>query len=198
MATYEFASADSGNNNHIQPSKRKHHNHRRHHSSNSDSNNEGDDPTDGNGSLTYSAASSINSAGESTDSSFADIMKVLDGQDTHELAAYLKHQAAKQHHNNNMNSHSGHGGGGTSNRGGDERSVAESLAYSTDAESHMQRSMGTATDASGLHGTDLLSTITGYVNIVFLLFAMIYSRETKACGLFLHLSAVLETISHFF
>jgi hypothetical protein len=162
MATYEFASAGSGNNNHSQPSKRKHHNHRRHHSNNSDSNNEGDDPTDGNGSLTYSAASSINSAGESTDSSFADIMKVLDGQDTHELAAYLKHQAAKQHHNNNMNSHSG----GTSNRGGDERSVAESLAYSTDAESHWQRSVGTATDASGLHGTDLLSTITGYVNVL--------------------------------
>jgi hypothetical protein len=145
--TYELA--DKKN---TATTRRKHHNHRRHNSDNSSSNNDGDDPTDGNASLTYSVASSINSAGESTDSSFADIMKVLDGQDTHELAAYLKHQATKQHHTNNMNNHT--------NRA-DERSVAESLAYSTDAESHMQRSM--VTDATGLHGTDLLSTITGYV-----------------------------------
>jgi hypothetical protein len=131
--------------------KRKHHHHRRHgsnsghHDNNSNSNNDGEqDHTDGNGSLTYSAASSINSAGESTDSSFADIMRVLDGQDTNELAAYLKQQAVRH-----------------SLR--DEKSVAESWAYSTDAESHMQRSMATDADASGLHGTDLLSTITGYV-----------------------------------
>jgi hypothetical protein len=121
--------------------KRKHH---RRHNSSSSNNNDDDDPTDGNASLTYSAASSINSAGESTDSSFADIMKVLDGQDTHELAAYLKHQANKHH------------------RTTDEKSVAESLAYSTDAESHM-RSLASNADASGLHGTELLSTITGYV-----------------------------------
>jgi hypothetical protein len=153
---YTFDSVETSNHT---TTKRKHHNHRRHnsHDNNSSSNNNNndgsDDPTDGNGSLTYSAASSINSAGESTDSSFADIMKVLDGQDTHELAAYLKHQAAKQHHNNNINNHTSR----------DERSVGESLAYSTDAESHMQRSMGT--DATGLHGTDLLSTITGYVYV---------------------------------
>jgi hypothetical protein len=158
---YTFDSSTTYETNNHTTTKRKHHNHRRHNSHDNSSNNDGDDPTDGNGSLTYSAASSINSAGESTDSSFADIMKVLDGQDTHELAAYLKHQAAKQHHNNNINASNNH----TSR---DERSVGESLAYSTDAESHMQRSMGTDahtqyTDASGLHGTDLLSTITGYV-----------------------------------
>lgn len=115
--------------------------HRRHNSSSSN-NGDDDDQTDGNASLTYSAASSINSAGESTDSSFAGIMKVLDGQDTNELAAYLKLQAAKHGHR------------------GDERSVAESLAYSTDAESHF-RSLASNADASGLHGTELLSTITG-------------------------------------
>jgi hypothetical protein len=157
---YTFDSFESTNNH--TTTKRKHHNHRRHNSNDhsNSSNNDGDDPTDGNGSLTYSAASSINSAGESTDSSFADIMKVLDGQDTHELAAYLKHQAAKQHHNNKLNNNN--------HTSRDERSVGESLAYSTDADSHMQRSMGTDayTEASGLHGTDLLSTITGYVYLL--------------------------------
>lgn len=48
---------------------------------------------DGTGSLTYSASSSINSgsshAEESTDSSFADIMRVLDLDDTSELAALM-------------------------------------------------------------------------------------------------------------
>jgi hypothetical protein len=160
---YTFDSFET--NNHT-TTKRKH---RRHSSHDNSSNNDGDDPTDGNGSLTYSAASSINSAGESTDSSFADIMKVLDGQDTHELAAYLKHQAAKQHHNNNMNNHTSR----------DERSVGESLAYSTDAESHMQRSMGTDADASGLHGTDLLSTITGYVYVNVKLGVNVGFYETK-------------------
>ena len=99
-------------------------------------------PSNGNGSLTYSAASSINSAGESTDSSFADIMRVLDGHEggSKELAAYLKREAA---------------------RTTDEKSIAgESLAYSTDAESQMMKSL--ATDAeSALQGADLLSTITG-------------------------------------
>jgi len=98
------------------------------------------DAQDGSGSLTYSAASSINSAtGESTDSSFADIMKVLDIQDSSELAAYLRKEAVRQ--------------------GKDERSVAESLAYSTDAESHF-RSLATDGE-SALHGADLLSTLTG-------------------------------------
>jgi hypothetical protein len=117
--------------------------HRRHHRRSSRGSEGGDDadPTDGSGSLTYSAASSINSAaGESTDSSFADIMKVLDVQDSKELASYL-HKEKHIHHRR------------------DERSVAESLAYSTDAES-MMRSM--ATDGESLlHGADFASTITG-------------------------------------
>jgi len=98
------------------------------------------DPLDGSGSLTYSAASSINSTtGESTDSSFADIMRVLDVQDSRELASYLRKEAART--------------------GKDEKSVAESLAYSTDAESHL-RSLATDME-SALHGADLISTITG-------------------------------------
>lgn len=51
------------------------------------------DPTDGNASLTYSAASSGSggsAAGESTDSSFADIMRVLDLQDSQELKVLMK------------------------------------------------------------------------------------------------------------
>jgi hypothetical protein len=105
------------------------------------------DPLDGSGSLTYSAASSINSAaGESTDSSFADMMRVLDVQDSGELASILRAERARQ----------------DSRR--EDRSVAadsqqSSLAYSTDAESHL-RSL--ATDAeSALHGTGYLSTVPG-------------------------------------
>lgn len=124
--------------------KKKHH--RRIHSK--DSEGEDGDPLDGSGSLTYSAASSINSAtGESTDSSFADIMRVLDVQDSKELASVLQKQGIRQHK--------------------DERSVAaesqHSLAYSTDAESHM-RSLATDGE-SGLHGTGYLST-PGYVIVV--------------------------------
>ena len=97
------------------------------------------DDTDGNGSLSYSAASSIQSTGESSDSSFADIMKVLD--DSKDIAAFIKKNqpaAART----------------------DEKSVAaESLAYSTDAESHI-RSL--ATDAeSKLQGTDLIMDLAG-------------------------------------
>lgn len=111
---------------------------RRHRRGSSDHDGDGD-PLDGNGSLTYSAASSVNSGGESTDSSFGDIMKVLDIQDSKELHAYLKREALRT--------------------GRDEKSVAESLAYSTDAETHI-RSL--ATDAeSALHGADLISTFTG-------------------------------------
>ena len=102
------------------------------------------DPTDGSGSLTYSsAASSINSQAESTDSSFADIMKVLDGPEgTREIAMYLQHKEA------------------VAARRQDEKSVAESLAYSTDAES-MMRSMVTDAESTALAGADLISTITG-------------------------------------
>ena len=113
--------------------------HRRHPSSTSE--NEDNDPTDGNGSLTYSAASSINSAaGESTDSSLAGIMKVLDVQDSKELALVLEKERAKKHAK-------------------EDRSVAaesqHSLAYSTDAESAM-RSLHT--EHSALNGTKLVGT----------------------------------------
>lgn len=122
--------------------KKKQHNHRRVQSKESVGAEDGD-TLDGSGSLTYSAASSINSAtGESTDSSFADIMKVLDVQDSKEVSALIQKELARQ--------------------AKDERSIAaesqNSLAYSTDAESHL-RSL--ATDAeSALNGTRYLP---GYV-----------------------------------
>ena len=112
--------------NRIREKKNHTHHHRRTSSGGTSPNEE--DPSDGNGSLTYSAASSINSAGESTDSSFANIMRVLDGHEGgfKELAAYLKREAA---------------------RTTDKKSIAgESLAYSTDAESQMMKSL--ATDVS--------------------------------------------------
>jgi hypothetical protein len=94
------------------------------------------DPTDGAASLTYSAASSC--AGESTDSSFADIMRVLDLQDDKELAALMKKEGVS-----------------TASELKEKRglhnsavSVASSLNYSTDGESHLE-------------GTKLLQTITG-------------------------------------
>lgn len=94
------------------------------------------DDNDGSGSLTYSAASSIQSAGESTDSSFADIMKVLD--DSKDLAVFLKKNPQRER---------------------DEKSVAESLAYSTDAESHF-RSLTTDAE-SRLQGADLVESMMG-------------------------------------
>lgn len=123
--------------------KKKHH--RRKSSKDSEGGGEDGDPLDGSGSLTYSAASSINSAaGESTDSSFADIMRVLDVQDSKGLAQVLQNHGIRQTK--------------------DERSVAaesqHSLAYSTDAESHL-RSLATDGE-SHLHGTGYLST-PGYV-----------------------------------
>ena len=66
-------------------------------------------------------------------------------QDSKELAAYLRKD----------------GGGSSGHHRKDEKSVAESLAYSMDAESCM-KSMATDNE-SGLHGADLLSTFTGYV-----------------------------------
>lgn len=111
--------------------------HRRTHSKDNSEGEDGD-PLDGSGSLTYSAASSINSAtGESTDSSFADILRVLDVQEGKEYTQKEKARMIR-----------------------DERSVAaESLAYSMDTESHLP---SLATDAeSALNGTRYLSTIPG-------------------------------------
>ena len=105
------------------------------------------DPTDGAGSLTYSAASSVHSegsaAGESTDSSFADIMRVLDLQDhdSKELRDLCKkegvHSAGelREKHKRNHAANSAY-------------SVASSLNYSTDGESHLE-------------GSQLLQTIAG-------------------------------------
>lgn len=95
--------------------------------------------SDGSSSLAYSAESSDSSA-------FGHLMQVLDVQDTAELAAYLQKRK-------------------------DERSVAgESLAYSINPGSTTMESLAYSEDytqlrsldgGSALHGTDLLSTITG-------------------------------------
>jgi hypothetical protein len=107
---------------------------------------EDSDPTDGSGSLTYSAASSVHSggsaAGESTDSSFADIMRVLDLQDhdSKELRDLCKkegvHSAGELREKRGLPAASG------------AYSVASSLNYSTDGESHLE-------------GSQLLQTIAG-------------------------------------
>jgi hypothetical protein len=120
---------------------------------------------DGTGSLTYSATSSVTA--ESTDSSFGDIMKVLETQgDSKELASFLKKHV--QHHR------------------GDEKSVAadslaysaksatsDSLAYSADGESQL-RSLATdgGSLVSHLQGTALLSS--GYVQLVLRHFAVFF------------------------
>lgn len=98
---------------------------------------EDEDPSDGSASLTYSAGSSIASsaAGESTDSSFADIMKVLDLQDSEELAAYMKREGVTDPSKYQRTKAS-------------TISVTSSLNYSTDGE-------------SALEGVHLLQTITG-------------------------------------
>jgi len=103
---------------------------------------------DGNGSLSYSSAASSN--GESTDSSFGDIMKVLEGTDAREIAQLLQqHQQMQQPLPARRNP-------------ADERSLAaESLAYSTDAESMLQRSMFTEGESTALHGADLVSAMGG-------------------------------------
>lgn len=119
---------------------------RRHHrrgSSSSKVHSEDDDPSDGSASLTYSAGSSIASrdsaAGESTDSSFADIMRVLDMQDSQELAAFMKREGVTDP--SKLLAVGSHGKKSTV-------SVASSLNYSTDGE-------------SALEGAHLLQTITG-------------------------------------
>jgi len=112
------------------------------------------------GSLTYSAASSASvstAGGESTDSSFADIMRVLDKEDSAQLEELMKKEG--------MNSklykpkRSSKRGGRRSSKNTDV-SVASSLNYSTDGESawanHTQ-----ATEGSHLNGEQFLQTIPG-------------------------------------
>lgn len=110
---------------------------RRHRRGNS--NHSEEDPSDGSASLTYSAGSSIASsaAGESTDSSFADIMRVLDVQDSTELAAFMKREGVTDPSQYTRKSNKA-----------STVSVTSSLQYSTDGE-------------SALEGVNVLSTITG-------------------------------------
>jgi len=116
-----------------------------HHSSSSNGGSDADsvDPTDDSGSLTYSAASSVHSGGsatgESTDSSFADIMRVLDLQDSKELAAFMKKEGVTSA--NELQAK-------LKNARHSAASVTSSLNYSTDGESH-------------LDGSQLLQTIAG-------------------------------------
>ena len=95
--------------------------------------------------MTYSAASSVQSggsaAGESTDSSFADIMRVLDLQDSSELKALIKKEGVSSERE--LREKRGLPYGATS-----AVSVASSLNYSTDGE-------------SALDGSGLLQTIAG-------------------------------------
>eukprot|EP00545_Synedropsis_sp_CCMP1620_P003390 CAMPEP_0119009282 /NCGR_PEP_ID=MMETSP1176-20130426/4256_1 /TAXON_ID=265551 /ORGANISM="Synedropsis recta cf, Strain CCMP1620" /LENGTH=269 /DNA_ID=CAMNT_0006961757 /DNA_START=178 /DNA_END=987 /DNA_ORIENTATION=- len=103
-------------------------------------------PSDGddNGSLTYSSAgSSINSgassaAGESTDSSFSDIMRVLALQEGPELEALMKKEGLDPRTIAKVKAKAA----------GDNSSVASSLNYSTDGE-------------SALNGECVITTITG-------------------------------------
>jgi hypothetical protein len=95
---------------------------------------------DGNISLTYSAASSVNSggsaAGESTDSSFADVMRVLDVEESSELKGFIKKEGVSSLSELR------------SRRLSSGQSLAGSLAYSADGESHLE-------------GANLLQTIMG-------------------------------------
>eukprot|EP00539_Tryblionella_compressa_P003238 CAMPEP_0178734624 /NCGR_PEP_ID=MMETSP0744-20121128/1445_1 /TAXON_ID=913974 /ORGANISM="Nitzschia punctata, Strain CCMP561" /LENGTH=269 /DNA_ID=CAMNT_0020386921 /DNA_START=444 /DNA_END=1253 /DNA_ORIENTATION=- len=129
--TYQFASTSYVNTG---PSKKSSSSrHRRTYSEDTD--------TDGAGSLTYSATSSVQSggsaAGESTDSSFADIMRVLDLQDSEQLKEIIKKEGVSSV--DELQRKRGANSGA---------SVASSLAYSTDNESHLE-------------GTRLLQTIAG-------------------------------------
>ena len=99
------------------------------------------DAADGNASLTYSAASSVNSggsaAGESNDSSsFAEVMRVLDLQDSFELKEFIRKEGVSVTELRNRKLSSG------------QSLASASLAYSADGDSH-------------LDGTMLLQTIAG-------------------------------------
>jgi hypothetical protein len=96
------------------------------------------------GSLSYSAATSHSSSMASTDSSFAEFRRVLDEGDSKDLASFLKEH---------VRGHNNHGGR-------DEKSItADSLAYSTDADTLHGRSYGTDAD-SHLQGSTLVSNGT--------------------------------------
>lgn len=133
--TFAFASSSSNFKGGRGRKNKSKHGHRRTYSEDTDN-------TDGNGSLTYSATSSVQSggsaAGESTDSSFADIMRVLDMQDSQQLKDFIKKEGCTSV--DELQKKKGWSTG--------SMSVASSLAYSTDGE-------------SALEGTKLLQTIAG-------------------------------------
>ena len=117
------------------------------------------------GSLDYSSG---NSSNRSTDSSsFADILKVLEGPEmTADLAHYLKQQ---QKPNNRDDKSIAESSLAYSYADGESQMVRShftsggSLAYSalSDGESHMVRSQWTGTDASTLQGADFVTTVPG-------------------------------------
>lgn len=144
--TYQFASSSAAVPKTAAPHKRggfasRHH--RRSHS-------EDTDQTDGAGSLTYSATSSVQSggsaAGESTDSSFADIMRVLDLQDSDQLRELIRKEGVTSVDELQRKRGMVYPGG----------SVASSLQYSA---ASLQYSIDDG--ESHLEGTRLLQTITG-------------------------------------
>lgn len=90
------------------------------------------DPSDGNASLTYSATSSVNSSGSSaagessTDSSFADIMRVLDTEETQGLKHIMRREGVSSKDELRTRTRRSTSSG---------QSVASSLVYSVDGES---------------------------------------------------------------
>lgn len=116
---------------------------------------------DGNGSLTYSGASSVGSrSGESsTDSSVLEIMRLLDAQgDSKELAALLKKHVGRDGNSVAADSlaYSANSRASDSLAYSANSKTADSLAYSTDADTHLRSH---ATQESNLRGTTLVSGI---------------------------------------
>jgi hypothetical protein len=115
------------------------------------------------GSLDYSSGNST----RSTDSSFADILKVLEGPEmTADLANYLKQQQKPTNRDDKSIAESSLAysyADGESQMMRSHFTGGGSLAYSamTDGESHMVRSHWTGTDASTLQGADFVTTIPG-------------------------------------
>lgn len=115
------------------------------------------------GSLDYSSG---NSSSRSTDSSFADILKVLEGPEmTADLAHYLQQQQKLRDDKSVAESSLAYSAfaDGESQMVRSHFTGSGSLAYSavTDGESHMMRSHWTEADGSTLHGADLVTAIPG-------------------------------------
>ena len=152
MTQYTMDDSTTTTNNNKGPGgKRKHHRRGGPNASSWASEASGDD----NNSLTYSAASSC--TGESTDSSFAEIMRVLDDNNAATTPDLLlqQQQRGKQKQgasNGNSNSNKGFNSGNTSEG---------SLGYSTDGDSQSQ----SQPPQQLLNGENFLQTISGYVGL---------------------------------